>query len=528
MTNSIAEIAALDMIFVIGSNTTETHPVIGTAIRRAVQHGAKLLVAEPREIDLCMNSELFLQIKPGTNVALINGMMKVILEEHWQDDAFIQSRTEGFDALQGMLQTVDVAESAAICGISEADLRAAAKLYGTAKHAGIFYAMGITQHTTGTDGVRSLANLAMLCGQVGKPNCGINPLRGQNNVQGSCDMGALPGDLTGYQKVANPEVREKFAKAWGLPVPSYPGKTVTEIFDAIEQDEIDFLYIMGENPLVSDPDQNHTKRVLAHVPFLVVQDIFLTETAELADVVLPAASFAEKDGTFTNTERRVQRVRQAIQPVGNAKADWQILQELMQVLGYETSYQSPADIMAEIAALTPSYGGINYQRLDELGSLQWPCPNTEHPGTPVLHLGQFTRGLGKFIPCPYQTSAETPDETYPYLFTTGRVLYQYHTATMTGKTAGIQEVAGQPYAEINRQLGEKLRLADGDLVELISRRGSVKVPVRLRDGIDRQVIFMPFHYAAAAANLLTNRALDPDAKIPELKVCAVQLKRCRE
>ncbi len=523
MTNSIAEITDMDVIFVIGSNTTETHPVIATKMRQAAKKGAVIIVAEPRRIELCNDAQFFLQIKPGTNVALLNGMLKAILEAGLENKNFINERTEGFNELKAYLDTVTVEECAEICRVEAALLRKAAETYARAKNAGIFYAMGITQHSTGTDGVRMVANLAMLCGQIGKEASGVNPLRGQNNVQGSCDMAALPGDLPGYQKVADPKAREKFSKAWGLPVPETAGKTVSEIFNAIDDGEIKFLYIMGENPMVSDPDLNHLEKVLAKIPFLLVQDIFLNETAAFADVVLPAASFAEKDGTFTNTERRVQCLHKAVKLPGEAKADWQIITELMNKLGYKASYSHPAEIMAEINALTPSYGGITYNRLENGEGLQWPCLNEEHKGTKFLHKDKFTRGLGAFAVCPYTLSREVPDTEYPFILTTGRVLYQYHTRTMTGKSAGVQEIAGEPYVEINRLDAHSLGIANGDKVTVSSRRGSVITTAKVVETIGRGVLFMPFHYSQAAANRLTNKALDPYAKIPELKVCAVKI-----
>ena len=360
MTNSIAEVVDADAVFVIGSNTTEAHPVIGAQIRQAVQRGAKLIVAEPREIPLAEDAHVFLKIKPGTNIALLNGMMNVIISEGLYDREYVENRTEGFEQLQEVVQDYPPERVAEICGIDPEDLRAAARLYATADKAPIFYAMGVTQHSSGTAGVMSVANLALLCGKVGKYGCGVNPLRGQNNVQGACDMGCLPGDYTGYQKVANAEARAKFEQAWGVKLPEKPGLTVTEAVKAIEEGKVRCLYIMGENPLLSDPNLNHTEEMFKKLDLLIVQDIFLTETAALADVVLPAACFAEKDGTFTNTERRVQRIRRAVDPPGEARADWEIIDELMRRLGYENNLGSPREILAEIASLTPSYGGFSF------------------------------------------------------------------------------------------------------------------------------------------------------------------------
>lgn len=524
MTNSIDELLRSALIFVTGSNTTETHPVIGAKIRQARLNGAKLIVAEPRKIDLAANADVFLQITPGTNVALFNAMMQVIVEEGLQDRDFIAQRTEGFAELHEVVMKYRPEEAALICGIDAEDLRRAARLYAGADRAAIFYSMGVTQHSTGTAGVMAISNLALLCGNIGKESAGVNPLRGQNNVQGACDVGCLPGDLPGYQKVTDSGVIEKFQKAWGVKLPDKPGLTVTEIIDRAGKGEIKFLHIMGENPMISDPDLNHVEEALKNTAFLVVQDIFLTETAHLADVVLPAASFAEKDGSFTNTERRVQRVRKAVSAPGEAKADWVILMELMNRLGLATTYPSPAAIMEEIAQVTPPYGGISFDRL-ERETLQWPCPSLDHPGTRYLHKDSFARGKGLFKPVEYQASAELPDGDYPYLLTTGRILYHYHTNTMTGREEGLMNLHPRSFIEISPMTAQKLAIREGDRVSVTSRRGELTSTARVTDRIEGNVVFMPFHFADGAANLLTNSALDPLAKIPELKVCAVKIAR---
>jgi formate dehydrogenase major subunit len=523
MTNSIDEVLNTDVIFVAGSNTTETHPVIGAKIRQAKQNGAKIIVAEPRKIDLATDADVFLQITPGTNVALFNGMMNVILEEGLQDKDFIAERTEGFAELLEVITKYPADRVAAICGIDVEELKKAARMYAKADKASIFYSMGVTQHSTGTNGVMGTSNLALLCGNIGKESAGVNPLRGQNNVQGACDMGCLPGDLTGYQKVANPQVIEKFEKAWGAKLSDKPGLTVTEIVGKAGKGEIKFLYIMGENPMISDPDLNHVEEALKKTEFLIVQDIFLTETAELADVVLPAASFAEKDGTFTNTERRVQRVRKAISAPGEAKADWVILMEVMNKLGFAKTYQSAAAIMEEIAEVTPQYGGISYARLEN-ETLQWPCPNADHKGTRYLHKDGVARGKGLFKPAEYQASAELPDTDYPYLLTTGRILYHYHTNTMTGKEEGLMNLHPSSFIEMSPITAKNLNVEDGEKVVVSSRRGEVTSIARVTAKIKDNVVFMPFHFADGAANVLTNTALDPIAKIPEFKVCAVNIK----
>ncbi len=524
MTNSISEVVNSDVIFVTGSNTTETHPVIGSKIRQAVAKGAKLIVGEPRRIDLVEQADVFLQITPGTNVALYNGMMNVIIAEGLQNDEYIKERTENYDELVKVIQDYTPEKVAEICGINAEDLKQAARLYAKASNAAIFYSMGVTQHSTGVSGVMGTSNLALLCGQLGKESSGVNPLRGQNNVQGACDMGALPGDLPGYQKVANPEVLAKFEKAWGVKLSSNPGHTVTEVIPMAGKGEIKLLYIMGENPMLSDPDQAHVKAGLENLDFLVVQDIFLTETAALADVVLPAASFAEKDGSFTNTERRAQRVRKAINPPGEAKADWLILQELMAKLGYDKTYANSTEIFEEIASVTPSYGGMTHARLDVEG-LQWPCPTPDHPGTKFLHSGKFARGLGLFKPWEFKPSAEVPCNEYPLILTTGRILYHFHTKTMTGKTEGLNTLFPGSFVEINPDAARKLSIVDGDKVKISTRRGAVAAVAKVTDKLKEAVIFMPFHFADGAANVLTNPVLDPIAKIPEFKSCAAKVEK---
>lgn len=526
MTNSIEEILNTDAMFVIGSNTTENHPIIGITMKQAIkQNGSKLIVADPRQIELSKYADVYLQLKPGTNIALLNGMMNVIIENNLQDMEYIKERTENYQELVDFVKEYTPDRVAEICGVNAEDIIKAAKIYAEADKAGIYYTMGITQHTTGTNGVMSVSNLALLCGNVGKESAGVNPLRGQNNVQGACDMGALPADLPGYQKVFKKEVAEKFEKAWGAKLSKLVGYTVSEMLDGAEHGNIKFLYIMGENPMVSDPDITHVKKSLENLDFLVVQDIFLTETAELADVVLPAAAFAEKDGTFSNTERRIQRVRKAIDPPGEAKADWKILMDIMNRIGYDKKYMGPSDIMDEIASLTPSYGGVNYKRLENPMGLQWPCLDEDHPGTVYLHKEAIARGRGMFMPSHQVDSAEMPDSEYPFVFTTGRILYHYHTRSMTGRVEGLNKKAPSNYVEINEDTANKMGIKEGELVRLTSRRGKVEVPARITNIVSENVLFMPFHYAEGAANYLTNTALDPVAKIPELKVAAVRLEK---
>ncbi|HOX14228.1 MAG TPA: molybdopterin-dependent oxidoreductase, partial [Spirochaetales bacterium] len=415
-------------------------------------------------------------------------------------------------------------KAAEICGVDAGDIRRAARIYAGARAAGIYYAMGVTQHTAGTESVMALSNLALACGKLGKAGCGINPLRGQNNVQGACDVGALPDVLPGYRKVSDPAARAAAAAVWGREPPAEPGLTVTEMIRAAETGHIGFLYVMGENPLVSDPDIGHVREALQAAEFLVVQDIFLTETAALADVVLPAACFAEKDGTFTNTERRVQRVRKAIPPPGRAREDLDILAELLARLGLPQADRTGAGVFAELARLAPQYAGMSWGRLED-GGLQWPCPAPDHPGTPILHVGRFTRGPGRFIPYRWRPPAEEPDAEYPLVLTTGRNLYQYHTRTMTGREEGLSILAGEAYAELHPEAAVRAGVRHGEILRLSTRRGSIELTARVSEGIRPDTVFVPFHYAEAAANILTGTALDPHAKIPELKVCAVRAER---
>ncbi|MEW6082756.1 MAG: formate dehydrogenase subunit alpha [Bacillota bacterium] len=523
MTNSIAETEGADAIFVIGSNTTEAHPVIGSYIEMALKRGARLVVADPRTIDLAHKADVFMQQMPGTDVALLNGMMNVILKERLYDKEFVAERTEGFAEFAETLESYSPEYVEGITGVPAGTIREAARLYAKAERAAIFYSMGITQHTTGTDNVMSIANLAMLTGNVGRESTGVNPLRGQNNVQGACDMGALPNVFPGYQKVDDDAARAKFEKAWGVTLPSAPGLTMMEMMNAITQGKIKGLYIMGENPMVSDPDLGHVDETLDDLEFLVVQDIFLTETAQKAHVVLPGAAFSERDGTFTNTERRVQLVHKAVDPPGDSLPDWRILVRVGRLMGLEMDYSHPSEIMAEIASLAPNYGGITHDRLGTAG-LQWPCPSRDHPGTRFLHKGQFTRGKGKFMAVTYKPAAELPDEEYPLVLTTGRMLYHYHTGTMSRRSAGLHAHRPAGYVEINPKTAQDLGVEDGDMVSVESRRGRIHIQAAVTGTVPKRVVFIPFHFVEAAANVLTNPVLDPIAKIPELKVAAVRVR----
>ena len=523
MTNSINEIEDCDVILVTGSNTTEQHPATGNRIIRAVDKGAKLIVADPREIPLVKFAALHIRQKPGTDIALFNGIMKIIVDENLLDNEYIQLRTEGFGEFKKILDKYTPEYVEKITTVPAADIKKAARLYASTKKASIIYSMGITQHTCGTDNVLTLANLVLLTGHVGFPHTGINPLRGQNNVQGACDMGALPTAMSGYQACAGEEVRQKFAKAWGTgKLPEKTGLTVVEMINAAASGGLKALYIMGENPMLSDPNITHVEAGLKNLEFLVVQDIFLTETARLADVVLPGVSFAEKDGTFTNTERRVQRIRKSIDPVGESIPDWQILLKISKLLGYEMHYENPSKIMEEIASVTPIYAGIHYDRLKTFG-LQWPCPNREHPGTQFLHREHFSRGKGKFSPIDHTPPAEQVDTTYPFILTTGRIYFHFHTGTMTRKTSQLHREHPEGHVEINPADAKALGIRNGCWVKVSTRRGTVSTRAQVSTIVPEKTVFMSFHFAEAAANLLTNDALDPKAKIPELKVCAAKI-----
>ncbi len=474
MTNSIDDLKDAACIFSIGSNTTVSHPIIGMFVRQAVRKGTKLIVANPRDIDLASSADIWLQHRPGTDVALLMGMMKVIVDEGLIDSDFVAQRTENFDAFKTSLQSYPLELVERVTGVPEKLLVKAARMYATNRPASILYAMGITQHTHGTDNVMAVANLAMLTGNIGKPGSGGNPLRGQNNVQGACDMGALPTVYPWYQAVSDAAIREKFEASWGCKLNPSPGMTLTEIIPAAKAGKIKAIYLMGENPVLSDADTNHVLEALEKLDFLVAQDIFLSESAQLADVILPAVSFAEKDGTFTNTERRVQRVRKAIEPIGDAKPDWWIICQIAKRMGAKGfDFENSAQITEEIANLTPSYGGITHQRLEKLGSLQWPCPTPEHPGTPILHTEKFTRGKGKFMPLEYRPSVELPDAEYPLILTTERSLFHYHTGTMTRRIKGLNVFRNEEFVEINPRGAETLGIRDGEVGLGSCRRGKV-------------------------------------------------------
>jgi formate dehydrogenase alpha subunit len=534
MTNSVPEFEEYTDCFIItGSNTTEAHPLVATRVMRAQQRGAKVIVVDPRDIQIAKLSDIHLRQRPGTDVAWLNGMMHVIIQEELYDRTFVEDRTEGFEELKATVADYGPDRVEEITGIPAADLAEAARTFARAERAAILYAMGITQHTTGVDNVLSCANLAMLTGNVGKPGTGVNPLRGQNNVQGACDLGGLPNVYSGYQAVTIESVQAKFEEAWGSTSSTRIGLTVTEMMEAAHHGDLKALYIMAENPMVSDPDLNHVRKALEHCEFLVVQDIFPTETAQLADVVLPGTTFAEKDGTFTGTDRRIQPVRQAIEPLGSSRPDWAIVRDLAQRMDGRASdapfadwdYDSPTAVMDEIAALTPIYGGVSFARLEQEGYLQWPVPDADHPGTPYLHKGKFSRGLGHFSAVEFKEPAEAPDDEYPLTLTTGRIMFHFHTGSMTRRSEKLDQEVPEGYVEISPEDADRLGLSKSERVRLVSRRGEIETRAWITRRVSPGIVFVPFHFAEAAANVLTNPALDPVAKIPEYKVAAVRVEK---
>lgn len=525
MTNSIECVQKAEVFLITGSNTTDNHPIIGHGVRRALNRGAKLILVEPRRTALTTMADMWCRVRPGTDVAWINGLMHVIIKEDLYDKSFVATRTEGFEEVKAVVEKYTPEHVSKITGVPAEDIEAAARIYASGKPASILYSMGITQHTSGTDNVKSLANLAMLCGNMGIEGGGVNPLRGQNNVQGACDLGGLPNVYPGYAKVTDEAARKKFEKAWSVELSPKLGVPLTEMIPKAAAGEIKALYIMGENPLLSDPDLTHVREAFDNLDFLVVQDLFLTETARVADVVLPASSYAERLGTVTNTERRVQVMHPVIDPLDGTRPDWRIICDLAARMGHRWDYGSESDIFDELASLTPQYAGISYARLEAGEQLCWPVPTKDHPGTPILHREKFSRGLGKFHGIEHQDPAEMPDDDFPLILTTGRILEHFHTGTMTRKSKGLNALAPSPYCELNRADAAKLSIEDGDSVRVESRRGAIELEARVQERVDEGVLFIPFHFWEAAANELTNTALDPIAKIPELKVCSARVSK---
>lgn len=524
MTNSIGEVPDSKVIFLIGGNPTEAHPVIGAKMRQARRKGAKLIVADPRKIELAGKADVFMQLKPGTDIPLINGIMRIIIKEGWHDPEFIKSCTTGYEAMAAVVEKYTPEYVESITGVPQHLVYEAAKIYATAERAAIFYTLGITEHICGTDNVMSLANLAMLTGNVGKPNAGVNPMRGQNNVQGSCDMGALPNVYSGYQKVTDAQAREKHEKAWGVKLPDQVGLMIPEMFDAAVDGKLKAMYVMGEDPVLTDGNAHHVSKGFKSLEFLVVQNIFMTESGKLADVILPAASFAEKDGSFTNCERRVQRVRKAIEPIGSSRPDWKIICDLANEMGYPMSYNHSGEIMDEMASLSPMFAGLSFERIDENG-LQWPVPNKEHPGSKYLHKdGNFTCGLGIFKAIEHQPPAELPDAEYPLLLTTGRILYHYNITTAP-YSKHLTEFRPEERAQIHPEDAKRLGINDGDTITVSSRRGAVQAKAWVTDIVLPGGIWMSFHFPASPTNQVTVGCGDKVTKTYEYKVCAVKVEK---
>ena len=539
MTNPMDDIVEhAQAMLIIGSNTTEQHPVFGTKIRQAVlQRKVKLVVADPRRIDITEFATLHLRHKPGTDIALINGLMYIILEKGWEDQQFIAERTEGFEEFKATVMQYPPEQVAQTTRVPIEKLYEAAEILAANKPMAVMWAMGITQHIVGVRNVMDLANLQMLLGNLGVPGGGVNPLRGQNNVQGACDMGALPNVYPGYQNVTVEDAQKKFEAAWGVSLSNKVGLTVTEMMPGILQGKVHALYILGEDPVMSDPDSAHIRECMEACNFVVLQEIFPSETSKYADVLLPGVTFAEKTGTFTNTERRIQMCHKAIETTSDARDDWAIITDLAQriiALGPRQpiggthaawSYASTSDIMNEINALTPSYAGVTHARLEKGERLHWPVKSIEHAGTPILHVGQFTRGKGKFAPIDHVPPAELPDDDYPWLLSTGRVLYHWHGGEMTRRAEGLMAIYGQALIEVNPDDAIKLGLNGSKRVRVTSRRGSIEAEAWITDRVPPGMVYANFHFPEANANELTQAALDPVAKIPEYKISAVKVER---
>jgi formate dehydrogenase alpha subunit len=533
MSNSIAEMENLEAFIVTGSNTTETHPVISNFLKRAVRrNGAKLIVIDPRRIEMTNFATLWLRQRPGTDVAVFQAMAHVVVKEELYDDDFIAQRTEGFNDYLESLEKFTPEWAEEVSGVPAEQIREAARIYANAKRAAIYWGMGISQSTHGTDNTLSLVNLSLMCGHLGKAGTGLNPLRGQNNVQGCSDSGGLPNVFTAYQRVDNPDIRGRFESYWGTALNPIPGLTATEMVDGALNGAVRGMFVLGENPMMSEPNQNHARHALEHLEFLVCQDIFINETGEMADVILPATSFAEKDGTFTNTDRRIQRCRAAVAPVGNSRADWDILCDLgrriEEQLDIDLSagfdYSQPEEIWEEMRQLTPDFWGIDYARIEREGGVHWPCPSFDHPGTPYLFADDFPRGKGKFWEVDYATKSEQPDAEYPFNLSTGRVLYHWSGSTMTGRSR-IEEVYPEAVCEIHPNDARELGLETGDWVNVSSRRGTITLRVLVTGRSPERTVFVPFHFAEAAANLLTLDRIDARAKIPDYKNTAVKIEK---
>ena len=526
MTNSIPEIRDADFLFVTGSNTTEAHPIIAMEMKRAVLRGAKLAVADPRAIWLTEIADWHLQLKPGSDVWLLNAMAHVIVTEGLEAKEWIEANTENFDSVRETVLRYTPEQAEIETGVPAEMIREVARAYATTSKAGIYYTLGITEHTTGTDNVYALSNLVLMTGHLGKRSAGMNPLRGQNNVQGANDAGASPVFYPGYQKVVDPEVREKFAEAWGVPQAPEPGLNLNEMMKAMQRGEIRGMYLMGEDIVISEPNVCKVEAALNEIEFLVVQDIFLNESARFADVILPAACFAEKEGVFTNSDRRVQRVRKAVEPPGEARADWEILADVMRRAGLEQpDYQHPGEVYAEMASLAPKFGGISHQRIDREGGLQWPVETPDAPSTEYLHAGGVLRGKGLFQAVEYRAPFEIEDEEYPLVLSTGRTLYHYNAATQTRRSEGLTTKQPESFVEIHPKTARHLGVEDGELVDVVSRRGRVRARAMISKQVRRNSIWMPFHFPESRTNELTVDAGDAVTGTGEYKVCAARIEK---
>jgi len=522
-TNSLAQMPDIDALFLFGSNPTEAHPIVSIYLKKALRKGARLLVADPRKTWMARRADVWLNLRPASNIALLNGIIHVILRKGWENREFIAKRTEGFEELRQKVQEYDPGRVEELTGVSKEKIIDAARLYSHAEKAMIVYGLGVTEHRTGTENAMAIANLALVCGHIGRPSTGIMALRGQNNVQGASDLGPLPATFPGYQSITSAEAREKFEKAWGVPMSPEIGLKSVEMLERACEGKFKGIFILGEDPAQTDPNVHEVRKALDSLEFLVVQDIFHTETTKHAHVILPGASFAEKDGTFTNGERRVQRVRKAVEPIAG-RAEWQVICQIATRMGYPMHYNHPSEIMDEIASLTPIYGGISYERLEK-ESLQWPCPTKDHPGTTTLYADLFARpgGLAKFMALDHKGSGEVPDSEYPYVLVTGRIREHYNNGSMTRRSPGIMELVPEELLEINAEDAMKLKIKNGDKVNVSSRRGNIKVKVRVTDRSQPGNVFLTFHFPEALSNLLTSEHKDPITGTPEYKACAVKI-----
>ena len=532
MTNGFDSIKEADYIFCIGSNSMEAHPLFGRKLIQAQKNGAKLVVLDPRYTPTAKIADEYVQFKTGTDVALMNGMIKVIIDNDLQDDEFIKNRTKGFDELKETVQKYDLETVSEITHISPETIKELAIEYASADKAAIVYSLGITEHSHGADNVMSTANLAMLTGNIGRQGTGVNPLRGQNNVQGACDMGALPSDYVGYRKVADQETTDWFNEYYGTNLPAKPGLTLVEMMNAAHSGDLKVLYIHGEDPVLSDADIQHTKEALGNLDMLIVQELFMTDTAQCADVVLPAAGWGEQEGTFTNGERRVQCLHKAQEPPEGAKLDWKIMEEIAVRMGVPREkfhYESSEEIFEEIRECAPIFAGMNRERLDTPEALHWPCPSVDDPCQPLMHKDKFAHpdGLGVFQALEHRGPVEVPDEEYPLLLTTTRVLFHYH-AAMTRRCKTLDNEVKTGFIEINTEDAKELGIINNEIVKASSRRGEIEIPVRVTDDIKKGIVNIPMHFTECAANMLTNSdSFDPKCKMVELKACAIKVEKIK-